>query len=190
MHPYEVAQTLRHRGVHESIRLNYGSLYNVVESLEKKGFIRERERVKEGRRPDRTIYGITELGHREFADWLSELITNPAKEYLQFEAALALIGGLPPEEVVSQLKERSELLTIQIAAGQATLEKLASHGLPRLFTLEAEYMQMLMAAELDWVQQLVKDIEEVLSTAWSSGGSGTPILQVKTRRTGSNQDRY
>ena len=35
MHPYEVAQTLRSRAKHESIRLNFGSLYGVVEQLEK-----------------------------------------------------------------------------------------------------------------------------------------------------------
>ncbi len=40
MHPYEVAQTLRSRAKHESIRLNYGSLYGVVELLERRGFVR------------------------------------------------------------------------------------------------------------------------------------------------------
>ena len=33
MHPYEVATTLRQRQKHESVRLNYGSLYAVVASL-------------------------------------------------------------------------------------------------------------------------------------------------------------
>jgi len=65
MHPYEVAQTLRSRAKHESIRLNYGSLYGVVELLEKRGFIRARETVREGRRPERTIYEITDDGARE-----------------------------------------------------------------------------------------------------------------------------
>ena len=37
MHPYEVATTLRQRQKHESVRLNYGSLYAVVASLEKRG---------------------------------------------------------------------------------------------------------------------------------------------------------
>ncbi|HYR64383.1 MAG TPA: PadR family transcriptional regulator, partial [Actinomycetota bacterium] len=70
MHPYEVAQTLRHRAKHESIRLNYGSLYNVVEALEKRGYVRVAETVREGRRPERTVYEITETGSREFVDWL------------------------------------------------------------------------------------------------------------------------
>ncbi len=39
MHPYEVATTLRQRNKHESVRLNYGSLYAVVESLERRGLI-------------------------------------------------------------------------------------------------------------------------------------------------------
>ena len=33
MHPYEISTTLRSRGKEQSIKLNYGSLYSVVESL-------------------------------------------------------------------------------------------------------------------------------------------------------------
>ncbi len=39
MHPYEAATTLRQRGKQFSVRLNYGSLYAVVESLERRGLI-------------------------------------------------------------------------------------------------------------------------------------------------------
>ena len=62
MHPYEVAQTLRARAKQESVRLNYGSLYAVVESLEKKGFIKATGTVREGKRPQRTVYEITDEG--------------------------------------------------------------------------------------------------------------------------------
>ena len=65
MHPYEVSQTLRTRAKDESIRLNFGSLYSVVESLEKRGFIVATETVREGKRPERTIYEITDAGKRE-----------------------------------------------------------------------------------------------------------------------------
>ena len=37
MHPYEVATTLRQRQKHESVRLNYGSLYAVVASSRNAG---------------------------------------------------------------------------------------------------------------------------------------------------------
>jgi len=77
MHPYEVAQTLRSRAKHESVRLNYGSLYAVVDSLEHRGLIRAGETVREGRRPERTVYEITDAGARELTDWLTELIAAP-----------------------------------------------------------------------------------------------------------------
>ena len=62
MHPYEISTTLRTRGKEHSIKLNYGSLYSVVESLQKHGLITSRETTREGRRPERTVYEITAAG--------------------------------------------------------------------------------------------------------------------------------
>ena len=71
MHPYEMAATMRTRGQDASIRLNYGSLYGVVETLLKRGLIEEQEVVREGRRPERTVYRITDDGRTEVDDWLA-----------------------------------------------------------------------------------------------------------------------
>lgn len=159
MHPYEVAQTLRARAKHESIRLNYGSLYGVVEALEKRELIRARETVRAGRRPERTIYEITDTGLREMTDWLSELLAAPVKEYLQFEAALSLLPALPPEEALAALHLRRRTLEMEIATLDGALAAAQSHGMPRLFALESEYVQVLRRAELDYVERLAKDIE-------------------------------
>jgi DNA-binding PadR family transcriptional regulator len=159
MHPYEVAQTLRARAKHESIRLNYGSLYGVVEALEKRQLIHARETVRAGRRPERTIYEITDAGLREMADWMSQLVAAPVKEYLQFEAALSLLPALPPEEALAALQQRCHTLEIEIATLDGAVSAAHAHGMPRLFALESEYVQALRRAELDYVQRLVKDIE-------------------------------
>src|SRR3974377_1518167 len=113
MHPYEVAQTLRQRAKQESVRLNYGSLYAVVESLEKKGLIKATETVRQGKRPERTIYAITDDGAREMDDWLTELIDTPAKEYPAFMAGLSFIAALTPEDALSALRRRAEALSIK-----------------------------------------------------------------------------
>src|SRR5512142_2977137 len=94
MHPYEMASTLRERAKHESIKLNYGSLYTVVDALVRDALIEAIETVREGRRPERTIYDITEAGKVMMIDWFSDLIRLPAKEFTQFEAGLSLIGAL------------------------------------------------------------------------------------------------
>ena len=71
MHPYEMAATMRTRGQDASIRLNYGSLYGVVETLLKRGLVEEQEVVREGRRPERTVYRITDDGRTELEDWMA-----------------------------------------------------------------------------------------------------------------------
>jgi DNA-binding PadR family transcriptional regulator len=160
MHPYEVSQTLRSRAKQDSIKLNFGSLYSVVEGLEARGLIRARETVREGRRPERTVYEITDAGTREMNEWLSELVATPVKEYLQFEAALSLLGGLPPDEALTHLRNRADALEMRIALLESNADAARRLGLPRLFMLEGEYELALVRAELDWVRDLVADIDK------------------------------
>src|SRR5579862_2249557 len=159
MHPYEVAQTLRERAKHDSVRLNYGSLYSVVESLERRRLIVAQETVREGRRPERTVYAITDAGAREFVDWLSELVAEPVKEYPQFEAALSFLAALPPDDALELLRTRVNRLELSVAQHHAALQRVQEFGLPRVFEIETEYHLRLVQAELEWVRAFVKEIE-------------------------------
>jgi DNA-binding PadR family transcriptional regulator len=160
MHPYEIGTTLREQGKDASIKINYGSLYTVVESLLKRALIEERETVREGRRPERTIYAITEAGRREHDDWLSEMISRPTNEFTQFEAALSLIGGLPPDEVVRLLEQRRTLMFMNIKAGESAYQAALEGGLPELFLIEWGYKRALGEAELAFVADLITRIRE------------------------------
>jgi DNA-binding PadR family transcriptional regulator len=159
MHPYEVAQTLRARAKQESVRLNYGSLYAVVESLEKRGLITARETVREGKRPERTIYEITDEGSREMIDWMTELISVPAKEYPAFMAGLSFLGSLHPEEALMALRARADALRIRLLGMRSTMNATREAGLPRLFELETEYEEAQLVAELKFVTTLTEDME-------------------------------
>ncbi len=159
MHPYEVAQTLRERAKHESVRLNYGSLYAVVESLEKRGLIQATGTIREGRRPERTVYEITDAGAREMVDWLTELIGVPAKEYPQFMAGLSFIAALDPADALRALRERADSLGFKLAGLRGSVQAARAAGLPRLFELEVEYEEGQLAAELQFVKRLIEDIE-------------------------------
>src|SRR5712671_3089158 len=69
MYPYEMAQTLKARGKDNTIKINWGSLYTVVQNLEKYGFIEVDGTEREGHQPERTTYRITEAGQAELRDW-------------------------------------------------------------------------------------------------------------------------
>ena len=165
MHPYEVAALLRERHKHESIKLNYGSLYTVVAALQREGLIVPHATGREGRRPERTVYALTEAGSVELFSWLRELLSTPVKEYTQFAAGLSLIARLSRDEAVALLRERAARLEEEVDAQRRALEALLAGAgglpkLPRLLLLEGEHELTLRAAELAWVQRLVREIED------------------------------
>ncbi len=160
MHPYEVAQTLRARAKEQSVRLNYGSLYAVVESLEKKGFIKATGTVREGKRPQRTVYAITDEGSLEMTDWLTELIGTPTKEYPAFMAGLSFLPALDPDDALAALRRRSETLTMRLVAMRGAMQAAHDAGLPRIFELESEYEERVVTAELAFVKALVDDMAD------------------------------
>ena len=158
MHPYEISTTLRTRGKEKSIRLNYGSLYAVVDSLQKHGLIETKETLREGRRPERTVYAITPAGYAEFEDWLSELLAVPTREFTSLEAALSLMGGLRPGEVARLLEERVGRLTIELRSDGTTIDVAREQGVPDMFLVEGLLRIAMLEAEMRFVEQLVHDI--------------------------------
>lgn len=160
-HPYDIARTLRERHHDTSMRLNFGSLYSVVAALEREGFVRAADVERHGNRPERTVYRITGEGITEARAWLRELLGRPAKEYLAFEAALTLIGALPPDDVIDLLEQRLALLRAQLASSIAGRHAVMTEmGLPRLFLVESEYIEALTHAEITFVDGLVHELRD------------------------------
>jgi len=159
MYPYEMASTLRQRGKDQSIKINWGSLYTIVQNLEKYGFIEAVEVAREGRQPERTTYRITEAGRAELMEWLRELLGVPDREYARFEAALGEAAILPPDDLAALLRQRLDTLDAANAEQQAELETVESQ-IPRLFMIESEYYLAMRRAEADWVRALLKEFTD------------------------------
>jgi DNA-binding PadR family transcriptional regulator len=158
MHPYEISATMRSRGLDASIRLNYGSLYSVVDGLARRGLIEPQETEREGKRPERTVYAITDAGRAEVTDWLSELLGTTTKEYPRFEAGLALMGVLPPDRVVALLRQRIDQLEGNALELEAIVNAVVGNGVARLFLVEMEYERALVLADLAFTAELADQI--------------------------------
>ena len=159
MHPYEMATTLRERRKESSIKLNYGSLYTVIEQLQRENFIAVREVLKEGRRPAKTVYELRATGEAELIDWMRELVSSPVKEYPMFEAAISLLPVLPPEEVIDLLEIRTGLLEKTFDEFDEQKRICREMKLPRLFSLENEYEEAITIAEYNFSKGLLSDIK-------------------------------
>ncbi|XVV01177.1 PadR family transcriptional regulator [Actinosynnema sp. CA-248983] len=167
-HPYELSRMLREHGDDRSIKFTHGSLYMVVGQLEKAGFIAPQETVRDGQRPERTVYALTPEGRAELRDWMRDLVSEPRHEYPHFVAALSLIGALPPDEVVPLLRDRLVRLAAQRAEIRALVDGTDVHP---LFLVEEEYRIALLDAEAAFVQGFIDRIEDP-ETGWGPMWAG------------------
>lgn len=157
MHPYEMASILRARGKDQDMKIKWGSLYTVVRNLEKHGLLVAVESQRQGGRPERTVYRITDAGRAELTDWTRELVSTPEPERTRFTAGLSMLGVLPPDEVIDLLRQRLSLVRQDIAGRQAVLAEQAKE-IPRLFLVEDEYELSVREAEAGWIDALLDDI--------------------------------
>ena len=159
MHPYEMANMLRRTGKERDMKIKWGSLYTVVQNLEKHRFIATVGSDRDGRRPERTVYAITDAGRAELRDWVRELVGVPEPELSRFEAALSVLGVLPPDEVTELLDERLRALDADIAGLRADLAQATPH-VARIFLIETEYAVTMREAEAAWVRSLLKELAD------------------------------
>ncbi|PRX52302.1 PadR family transcriptional regulator [Nonomuraea fuscirosea] len=157
MHPYEMASILRSRGKDQDMPIKWGTLYTVIRNLDKHGLLEAVESGRQGARPERTVYRVTEAGRREAEDWTRELLSTPRREPSSFEAGLSVMGGLTPDEVTPLLRRRLAALEERIEADRRALEEQRGE-LPRLFLIESEYALAMLEAQAGWVRSLLAEL--------------------------------
>jgi DNA-binding PadR family transcriptional regulator len=158
MHRYEIASLMRAHGKDQDMDVKWGSLYTVVQNLEKHGFLEAVGKTRQGARPERTVYRITDTGTQEMLDWTRELLSSPVREHTRFTAGLSVLAVLPPHEVIELLRARLGTLTESISSQRANLAELG-RWLPRLFLVEEEYAVAIAEAEAGWVAGLLDELE-------------------------------
>lgn len=160
MHPYELAATMRARHEDEFIRLNFGSLYHTVDMLERNGWIVPAEREKEGRRPERTIYRLTDSGREALLRVVSETLAQPRREYLHFSAPLMFMHHLEAPAAAERLSARAVALGGVIEKLSHILRTLHESGHTRLTVIELEHKIAMLQAERAWVTKIAQEITD------------------------------
>jgi DNA-binding PadR family transcriptional regulator len=181
MHPYEMSVMMRHRGHDENIKSSRGSIYTVVEALERDGLVEAREPSREGRRPERTVYSITPAGSELFHDWLHDLLATPNKEYPQFTAALMLVAHIGKDDIIEILQDRMDQIADRLDADRNARNQL-SGLLPRIFVIEGEYDEAMRAAEINWLRMTIAEIKD--------GGYPWPEIETDGHVTWSGNETF
>jgi DNA-binding PadR family transcriptional regulator len=159
MHPYEMTQLMRERRVDYRVKLRPGSLYHTVERLEGQGIIEIVDTQRQGRRPERTVYGLTEAGRDLFVEQARAMLAAPAQEYPQYPVALSAAAELECDDALEQLRMRVVGLRAQIAADQVVIDHVLTKQLPKMYWIDYAFVHHQRQSELDWTERLIGDLE-------------------------------
>ncbi|MGO6902512.1 PadR family transcriptional regulator, partial [Rhizobium ruizarguesonis] len=92
LHPYRMQRLIKERGKDEVINVTQrASLYQTIQRLEREGLITAQKTVRDDKRPERTVYEITEKGRDMALEWMREMLSTVTREYPEFPAAISFL---------------------------------------------------------------------------------------------------
>jgi DNA-binding PadR family transcriptional regulator len=157
LQPYRMQRLIKERGKDEVINVTQrASLYQTIQRLEREGLITPQKTVRDDKRPERTVYEITAKGREIALEWMRAILSTLTQEYPEFPAAMSFLPLLTPSDVASQLELRAKAIESELRRIDEVLQE--AQAVPRLFLLEMEYLRVLHAAELSWVNSIVGDL--------------------------------
>ena len=159
MHPYEMYQLLLERQEDQIVKVRPGSLYHAVERLHGQELVSIVGTEREGNRPERTTYAITEAGFDALVAQLREWLSTPVNEFPRFPLALAEAHNGPAKHVVDDLRSYVGHLDTQLTRLDEGVTHARSRGVPEAYLIEADYLRTIKLAEREWITNLISRIE-------------------------------
>jgi DNA-binding PadR family transcriptional regulator len=148
MHGYEMFQTLVERHADRIVKVRPGSLYHVVDRLTDEKLIRRAGTTRDGKRPERAVYEVTDAGIEALTERVAELVAVPAHEFPQFAVALAEIDTLGADAAANAVNDRVGALEARVAEIMALRDASVT---PAGYLAAFDYLLATTRAELSWL---------------------------------------
>lgn len=158
MHPYEMFQLLIARREDVLVKVRPGSLYHTVARLAEQQMVQADGVDRDGNRPERTTYRITEGGRTALRARIAEIVRYPAPEYPMFPVALAELHNLPLAEVIALLRERVGHLEADRADVATMITWADERRVPRRYVVTLPYLHAMLDAEIAWVNGFLDEL--------------------------------
>jgi len=151
MHGYRLNEYVKHV-MSFYTDLKKSTVYYILNQLEKDGYV-SYELEREGKRPERRIYELTDKGNAYFYELLRDSLSSYAQTSFGDDIAVSFIDSLPPNEVRELLigkrqKIKDQLKTYkEIGDHDGSLQYVIKHSIAHLET------------DISWVDGILKEIE-------------------------------
>ncbi|MBN1304770.1 MAG: PadR family transcriptional regulator [Anaerolineales bacterium] len=160
LHGYELKHIIEeHMGDWTSIA--FGSIYFALGKLEEEGMLDKVATEKQGNRPSRSVYQLTETGRDEFLRLLRETWRTTERQYYDLDVAIAFMEALPVDEVIGYLRGRITGLEQTLVHMEAhEKEQMSRNEVPAAAQMVFEHSRLHMQAELTWLQDLLGKVKQ------------------------------
>jgi DNA-binding PadR family transcriptional regulator len=157
MHAYRIHALIKARGKDRVVNVRgRASIYQAIDRLLRLGLIQVRESGRVDKRPERTVYEITDEGRQVSSQWLKEMLAETGNEFPEFLVGVSFLTLLTPGEVQEELTKRADLLQRQVDELDAMFSEYGE--IPRVFMLEEELRRATVKAEVDWLRSVIDDL--------------------------------
>ena len=159
LHPYEMYRLLLERHEDRRVKIRPGSLYHTVDRMAEIGLVEATGTDRDGGRPERTTYRITDEGREALAERIRTLLAVPVNEYPQFPVALGEAHNLPRHEVIELLRARTSRIEVELGESAALMRAAADRQIEEAYLLAARYLHEQLSTELGWLTDLIGRLE-------------------------------
>jgi len=154
---YEIEKIIEHRGIRNWVDIEFSSVYNTLNRLERKGLLTSETMVDENNR-SRKIYRITPEGLEKLKSEVINCLQNPVKQKSTLDLGLANLPVLSKSEILASLNMYLEELSSKKQFFEERISFFIGLG-NDLALLLFERPYRLLLAEMEWLLELVKRIE-------------------------------
>lgn len=151
---YELQKLVEYRNISRWVKISTPSIYKKVIQLEEKGFVSSRT-VREGKMAEKAVYSLTPAGEREFERLMLEIASMPIHIFLDFNAVVVNLAGLPPERQEACLSGMEEnVRTLRAYLEENLRQKQALPEIPRMGLAVLRQQLALAQAIQAWLPSL------------------------------------
>ncbi len=156
-HGYEIERVIEERGMREWTEVGFSSIYYLLKKLEKAGLI-EGQLEEAERGPARKVYRPTPAGIEARHTALLEALSSPWRSYPSLLLGISNLPAISPDEAVAALQKYRDELAARLEGVRATWG--SQRPLPYFVDAMFDYSIVLGTAELKWVEEFIKRVEE------------------------------
>lgn len=181
VHGYDLRRELLSWGAEEWANVTPGSVYNALKTLVREGMLEVVGTDRQGARPERTTYRITEEGEEDLLRLLRENLWQSGLPNHPLLAGLAFLPLFPRDELAKAMRHRADKLRAQATQRRSEARTIAASdgaplgGIPAHVAESFRLTAALLEGEAAWAGDLAERLERgELDVLWDADGRTNP----------------